>query len=80
MADEVRKMAINSRENVVQIDETTSLIQTLISKLEDSLERINETTKAQAAATEQISATMQEVSSNTNKVAQMAESLLKGSN
>ncbi|ERI08838.1 methyl-accepting chemotaxis protein signaling domain protein [Aneurinibacillus aneurinilyticus ATCC 12856] len=79
VANEVRKMATNSRENVVRINEATDLIRSLISKLEESLERVNSTTTTQAAATEQISATMQEVSDNTNKVAQMAESLLKGS-
>ncbi|KAA6447715.1 chemotaxis protein [Bacillus swezeyi] len=73
VADEIRKLATHSKENVGQIDQITKKIHALLKDLEHSIEVINEHTSGQAAGVEQISATMQEISSNAQNLAKMAE-------
>lgn len=73
VADEIRKLATHSKENVGQIDQITKKIHALLKDLEHSIEVINEHTSYQAAGVEQISATMQEISGNAQNLAKMAE-------
>ncbi|MBP3040327.1 chemotaxis protein [Bacillaceae bacterium Marseille-Q3522] len=78
VADEIRKLANNSKEQVTQIDQITNNIQQLIIQLDESFSGINEVTESQASAIQQISATMQEVSTRAEQLAKMAESTLNG--
>nr|WP_159353885.1 methyl-accepting chemotaxis protein [Bacillus velezensis] len=76
VADEIRKLATHSKDNVGQIDQITKKIHSLLKGLEDSIESINQNTDGQAAAVEQISATMQEISGSAQHLAKMAENVL----
>lgn len=73
VANEVRNMASSSRDNAEKIKKTTDSIRDLIIHLQTSIELINQTMENQAAATQEISATMVEVSDNTQKLAELAE-------
>ena len=74
VADEIRKLATHSKDNV----KLTRLrkIHSLLKGLEDSIESINQNTDGKAAAVEQISATMQEISGSAQHLAKMAENVL----
>lgn len=74
VADEIRKLATNSKDNVTQIDEITKNIQKAIRNLNAAFSGINEFTDNQAAAIQQISATIQEVSKNAQHLSQLAGS------
>lgn len=52
-------------------------IHSLLKGLEESIESINQHTDGQAAAVEQISATMQEISGSAQHLAKMAEKALE---
>ncbi len=52
VADEIRKLATHSKENVGQIDQITKKIHALLKDLEQSIEVINEHTSGQAAGVE----------------------------
>ena len=73
VADEIRKLATGSKENVAQIDELTSNISTSIKNLLNAFTGINELTDNQAASIEEISATVQEISRNAHDLSEMAE-------
>lgn len=77
VANEVRNMATDSRSNADKIKRTTDSIRDLISLLQNSIELINQTMENQAAATEEISATMVEVSDNTQKLAGLAQEVIQ---
>ncbi|MFS0554879.1 methyl-accepting chemotaxis protein [Brevibacillus sp. 179-C9.3 HS] len=77
VANEVRNMATDSRTNADKIKRTTDSIRELISLLQNSIELINQTMESQAAATEEISATMVEVSDNTQKLAGLAQEVIQ---
>lgn len=77
VADEIRKLANHSKENVTKIDGITGNIRKLIEGLENSFSGINSLTDNQAASIEEISATIQEISSNAQNLASMAESALQ---
>ncbi|WP_164667695.1 methyl-accepting chemotaxis protein [Virgibacillus doumboii] len=77
VAEEIRKLANNSKDNVTQIDEATKSIQKLVAELEDAFSGIHEMTDTQAAAIQQISATIQEISTNAQDLAKMAENTLE---
>ncbi|MEH6944428.1 methyl-accepting chemotaxis protein [Bacillus sp. JJ722] len=76
VADEIRKLATNSKENVSQIDEITKSMQTAIQNLNIAFSGINEFTNNQAAAIEEISATVLEISKNAQQLSNMAGSQL----
>lgn len=77
VANEIRKLAHNSKENVTKIDDIIQEINNSIKQLDQSFEEINAVTDSQASAIEQISATMHELSSNAASLAKMAENLIK---
>ncbi|WP_039042019.1 methyl-accepting chemotaxis protein [Sporosarcina sp. ZBG7A] len=77
VADEIRKLATNSKENVGQIDSVTKSITTSIHNLNKSFEFIDEFTSNQAASIQEISATVQEISKNALHLSDMAKSSIK---
>ena len=77
VAEEIRKLATNSKENVTQIDLGTKNINQSIVRLNKSFSSINEVTTNQAASIEEISATVQEISRNAQNLSEMAERGMK---
>lgn len=73
VADEIRKLATNSKENVTQIDLITKSMQKAIQNLNSAFSGINEFTERQAISIEEISATVQEIRKNAQKLSQMSE-------
>lgn len=74
VANEVRKLATNSKENVSQIDLVTKSINHSIIKLNEAFTAINEVTVNQAATIQEISTTVQEISRNAQELSEMADS------
>lgn len=74
VANEVRKLATNSKENVSQIDHVTQNINESILKLNEAFIAINEASTSQAATIQEISATVQEISRNAQNLSEMADS------
>lgn len=77
VADEIRKLATNSKENATQIDEISKNIQSLLKNLNASFSGIHELTDSQSAAIQEISATIQEISKNAHHLAMMAQTSLE---
>lgn len=77
VAQEIRKLANNSKDNVKKIDEATGKIQNLINELDDAFSGIHEMTDKQAAAIQEISSTVQEISTSAQDLAKLAENQLK---
>ncbi|TRM10669.1 chemotaxis protein [Lentibacillus cibarius] len=77
VAEEIRKLANNSKDNVTQIDEATESIQKLIAELDEAFSGVHEMTDSQAVAIQQISSTIQEISANAQDLAKMAEDTLQ---
>lgn len=73
VADEIRKLATNSKENVAQIDDLTMNISNSLKNLLNAFSGINELTDNQAASIQEISATVQEISRNAHNLSEMAE-------
>lgn len=76
VAEEIRKLATNSKENVGQIDELTRTISNSIKNLNHAFSGIHELTTNQASSIEEISATVQEINRNAQNLSVMAESSL----
>jgi len=76
VADEIRKLATSSKENVTQIDDITKGIQEAIRNLNSAFSGINEFTNNQATAIEEITSIIQEISRNSQELSQMAETNL----
>ncbi|KGX89065.1 methyl-accepting chemotaxis protein [Pontibacillus litoralis] len=73
VADEVRKLAHSSKNNVGKVDNITQRMQGMIDELNQSFAYINDVTDTQAAAIQQMTATLEEISFNTEKLTQMAK-------
>ena len=73
VADEIRKLATNSKENVGQIDELTRSISNSIKNLNNAFSGIHELTTTQTTSIEEISATVQEISRNAQDLSAMAD-------
>lgn len=73
VADEIRKLATNSKENVSQIDEITKAIQQAIQNLNKAFSGITEFANNQVSSIEEISAIVQEISRSAHQLTQMAE-------
>ncbi|WP_046176181.1 methyl-accepting chemotaxis protein [Domibacillus indicus] len=76
VANEIRKLATNSKENVSQIDSITKNIQNLLLDLNEAFSEIHKLTDTQSATVQEFSATIQEISKNTIDLAHMAETTL----
>jgi len=72
VADEIRKLAASSKENVTQIDEITKGMQNAILNFSTAFSGIDEFTSNQAKTIEQILATVQGISANAQQLARMA--------
>lgn len=77
VAEEIRKLATNSKENVAQIDDLTSNISNSMKNLLHAFSGINELTTNQAASIQEISATVQEISRSAYSLSEMADDTLK---
>lgn len=77
VANEIRKLATNSKENVDQINEITGNIHNLLAKLNKTFVEIHTLTDNQAGAIQEFSATIQEISKNSQDLAFLAEASLK---
>ncbi|MBC5636233.1 chemotaxis protein [Ornithinibacillus sp. BX22] len=80
VANEIRMLAANSNENVNYINEITRNIQQLLSKLDLSFKEIHSLTGTQAGALQEFSATIQEMSKNSQDLALLAEASLRANN
>ncbi|MGM7634367.1 methyl-accepting chemotaxis protein [Bacillus sp. Hm123] len=80
VADEIRKLASSSKENVGQVDAITAKMQSMIVDLTESFDQINEITETQAAAIEQISATAEEISANAEQLSNMVKQSMSRDN
>ncbi|PLR99155.1 methyl-accepting chemotaxis protein [Bacillus sp. T33-2] len=78
VANEIRKLAGNSKEYTDVIRDSVNNIDKLINKLNASISTINSETENQSAVSEELSATMLEISSNAKELADIAERSLKG--
>jgi uncharacterized protein YoxC len=78
VAEEIRKLATNSKENVNQINIITKNIQNLLLKLNQSFTEVNNLTDTQSASIQEFSATIQEISTKAVELAQFAEETLYG--
>lgn len=77
VADEIRKLATNSKDNVTQIDEITKGIQNAIQDLNKAFTGVNQFSVNQAATIQEISSTIQEISKTAQQLSQMAEHMLQ---
>lgn len=73
VAEEIRKLATNSKDNVSQIDEITKTISSLLTELNTAFSGIHQLTETQAASIQEFSATIQEISRNAQNLAEMAD-------
>ncbi|WP_158555935.1 methyl-accepting chemotaxis protein [Peribacillus glennii] len=77
VAQEIRKMAGNSKEHTETIRSTVLKIDGLISQLHKSVSKSNSESESQSAALEELAATMQEINHNANSLAEYAEKIIK---
>ncbi len=78
VADEIRKLATNSKENVNQINDITKNIHGLLVTLNQAFGEINTLTDTQSGSIQEFSATIQEISAKAQELAQLAEATLYG--
>lgn len=78
VADEIRKLATNSKENVNQINDITENIHGLLVTLNQAFGEINALTDTQSGSIQEFSATIQEISTKAQELAQLAEESLYG--
>ena len=72
VADEIRKLATNSKENVTQIDEITKGIQQAIQNLNSAFAGITEFADNQVVSIQEISAIVQDISKSAHQLSEMA--------
>lgn len=73
VAEEVRKMATNSKEQVGEIQTITTNIQQVIEALNQDIQKANLESDSQSAAIEELTATMEEINSNVHHLAGIAK-------
>ncbi|CAH0345363.1 methyl-accepting chemotaxis protein [Bacillus sp. CECT 9360] len=78
VANEIRKLAGDSKKHTEGISDSVSRIDQLINRLNSSISTINSETENQSAVSEELSATMVEISANAKELADIAEKSLKG--
>ncbi|KGR87005.1 methyl-accepting chemotaxis protein [Lysinibacillus odysseyi] len=78
VADEIRKLATNSKENVNQINDITKNIHGLLITLNEAFGEIDSLTETQSGSIQEFSATIQEISTKAQELAQLAEETLYG--
>ncbi|MCP1356072.1 methyl-accepting chemotaxis protein [Aneurinibacillus migulanus] len=77
VADEVRKLASSTRDNVEEISKNLMEMSGTIEEIVKEVKNLDSLAQQQAAATEQISASMASLEENSRKVAEVSESLIQ---
>ena len=72
VADEIRKMATNSKDNVQEIQKITSQIKGVIENLDKDIQNVNLESNTQSASIEELTATMEEINGNIHSLAELA--------
>lgn len=72
VADEIRKMANHSKEQVSDIHTISNKIKEVISTLDTYIQEVNAESDSQSAAIEELTATVQEINSNIHSLSQLA--------
>lgn len=72
VADEIRKMATNSKDNVQEIQNITSQIKSVIEDLDKDIQKVNLESTTQSASIEELTATMEEINGNIRSLAELA--------
>ncbi|EPZ51545.1 methyl-accepting chemotaxis protein [Alicyclobacillus acidoterrestris] len=78
IAQEVRKLATDAKNQTDGITQSVRDIEQLIRKLSESISTVNQETENQSAATQQFAATMQELAQNAADLAKYAEGIVSG--
>ena len=73
VADEIRKLATNSKENVSQIDDITKGIREAIDNLNNAFEGISDFADLQVGSIQQITEIVHDIGKNAQKLSAMAE-------
>lgn len=73
VADEIRKMATNSKDQVTEIQSITSEIRHVIGSLNSHIQEVDTESNSQSAAIEELTATMEEINSNIHHLATLAK-------
>lgn len=76
VADEIRKLATSSKQNVDQINGITNNIQNLLLLLDQAFTDIHTLTDTQSGSIQEFSATIQEISNKAEELAQVAQDTL----
>ncbi|KOP68530.1 chemotaxis protein [Bacillus sp. FJAT-18019] len=76
VADEIRKLATVSKENVDRINDVTKNIQQLLLRLNHTFTDIHKLTDVQSGTIQEFSATIQEINAKAEELAQVAEQTL----
>ncbi len=77
VADEIRKMAAGSKNQVEEIHTITTKIEQIISSLDEDIQKTNLESDSQSAAIEELTATMEEINRNVSDLAQLAKENLQ---
>lgn len=78
VAEEIRKLALNTKESQKEIQTNLYNIKKTIAKLNEDIEKIAALSEQQAASTEQTSASIQELSMTANNLSKVADGLVSG--
>lgn len=73
VADEIRKMATNSKNQVTEIQSITTDIRHVIGSLNKHIQEVDGESSSQSAAIEELTATMEEINSNIHNLATLAK-------
>jgi uncharacterized protein YoxC len=73
VADEIRKMATNSKNQVNEIQSITNQIKNVINTLNQNVQKASTESDSQSAAIEELTATMEEINTNLQNLAKLAK-------
>lgn len=77
VADEIRKMATGSKQQVDEIQSITTKIKDIIESLNQDIQKTNIESDSQSAAIEELTATMEEINANVQNLAELARENLE---
>ncbi|MGE8205412.1 methyl-accepting chemotaxis protein [Heyndrickxia sp. NPDC080065] len=77
VADEIRKMATGSKQQVDEIQSITKTIKDIIESLNQDIQKTNVESDSQSAAIEELTATMEEINTNIQNLAELAKENLE---
>ena len=75
VADEVRKLAVNSAEATKNIEEGLNKMNDLIEQILSHIENMTDLTQSQAALTQQLNASMEEVNNMSQSLVDIVKSI-----